>query len=154
MRWWLGSDSFAKHKCILSTEDELLREVTPNHNLPDDAVVEHGDDPRDACLGTPAAQPWYGPRTPPFAFWIGGSDALVDGRRLVDRFHSGREPHARLVHSKIIEEYEHLDVLWAMDAIEQVGQEVRQVLWSTMSDDARHMCRVPHGINLDLISSA
>ena len=154
MRWWLGSDSFAKHKCILSTEDEMLRERNDSTNIHDETVAEHGDDPRDACLGTPAPSPWYGPRTPPFAFWIGGSDALVDGRRLVDRFHSGREPHARLVHSKIIEEYEHLDVLWAMDAIEQVGQEVRQVIWTTMPEDARRICRAPRGVNLDMIDMA
>jgi pimeloyl-ACP methyl ester carboxylesterase len=154
MRWWLGRDSFAKHKCILSTEDELARETTTNTTLCDETVAEHGDDPRDACLGgTPAPNPWYGPRTPPFAFWIGGSDALVDGRRLVDRFHSGREPHARLVHYKIIEEYEHLDVLWAMDAIEQIGQEVRQVIWNTMSENARRLCRAPRGINLDMIEA-
>ncbi|CAG8364152.1 unnamed protein product [Penicillium salamii] len=149
MRWWLGSDSFAKHKCILSTEDELRRELAPNNTLPDETVTEHGDDPRDACLGSSAPSPWFGPGTPPFAFWIGGSDALVDGRRLVDRFHSGREPHARLVHSKIIEEYEHLDVLWAMDAIEQVGMEVRDVIWKTMPDDARHICRAPRGVDFD-----
>jgi hypothetical protein len=34
------------------------------------------------------------------------------------------KPHVSLVHSKVIEEYEHLDVLWAMDAIDQVGREV------------------------------
>jgi pimeloyl-ACP methyl ester carboxylesterase len=154
MRWWLGSESFAKHKCILSTEDELLRETTTNNTLCDDTVAEHGDDPRDPCLGPGAPKPWYGPGTPPFAFWIGGSDALVDGHRLVSRFHSGREPHARLVHSKIIEEYEHLDVLWAMDAIEQVGQEVRQVIWTTMPEDARQTCRAPHGVNLEMVDTA
>ncbi|CAI7661588.1 unnamed protein product [Penicillium bialowiezense] len=150
MRWWLGSDSFAKHKCILATEDELQREVTPNANLPDETVTEHGDDPSDAFLGSSAPNPWYGPGTPPFAFWIGGSDALVDGRRLVDRFHSGREPHARLVYSKIIEEYEHLDVLWAMDAIDKVGQEVKEVIWKTMPADARDVCRPPWGVDVDI----
>lgn len=149
MRWWLGSDSFAKHKCILATEDELRREATSTDSLPDETVVEYGDDPRDAFLGNPAPSPWYGPGTPPFAFWIGGSDALVDGRRLMDRFNSGREPNARLVHSKIIEEYEHLDVLWAMDAIDQVGQEVKDVIWKTMPADARNVCRVPRGVDED-----
>ncbi|CDM33117.1 Partial AB-hydrolase lipase domain [Penicillium roqueforti FM164] len=149
MRWWLGSDSFAKHKCILSTDNELLQEPNVNPHTRD-AVSEHGDDPRDACLG-PASSPWYGPRTPPFAFWIGGSDALVDGRRLLNRFQSGCEPHVSLVHSKIIEEYEHLDVLWAMDAIDQVGREVNKVIWTTMPDDARQICRTPRGLTLDMV---
>lgn len=150
MRWWLGSDSFAKHKCILSTDNELLQETNANPHMRD-PVSYHGDDPADACLGTPAPSPWYGPRTPPFAFWIGGSDALVDGRRLLNRFQSGREPHVSLVHSKIIEEYEHLDVLWAMDAIDQVGREVSQVIWTTVPDDARQICRTPRGLNLDMV---
>ncbi|KAJ6172493.1 hypothetical protein N7470_001560 [Penicillium chermesinum] len=76
---------------------------------------------------------------PPFAFWIGGSDELVDGRRLLRRFQDGFEPHVQLVHSKVIEGYEHIDVIWAMDAIEQVGVEVRQVIWNTMPDDAREL---------------
>ncbi|KAJ5520974.1 hypothetical protein N7463_001427 [Penicillium fimorum] len=150
MRWWLGSESFAKHQCILSTETELLHETNANPYIRN-AVSEHGDDPRDACLGSPAPIPWYGPKTPPFAFWIGGSDALVDGRRLLNRFQSGREPHVSLVHSKVIEEYEHLDVLWAMDAIEQVGREVNQVIWTSMPDDARRICRAPRGVNLDMV---
>ncbi|KAJ5531678.1 hypothetical protein N7527_005071 [Penicillium freii] len=150
MRWWLGSDSFAKHKCILSTDNELLQETNANPHTRD-PVSDHGDDPADACLGTPAPSPWYGPRTPPFAFWIGGSDALVDGRRLLNRFQSGREPHVSLVHSKIIEEYEHLDVLWAMDAIDQVGREVSRVIWTTVPDDARQICRTPRGLNLDMV---
>ncbi|KGO66500.1 hypothetical protein PITC_012180 [Penicillium italicum] len=150
MRWWLGSDGFAKHKCILSTDDELFQETNASPHMRD-SVSEHGDNPGDACLGTPAPSPWYGPRTPPFALWIGGSDALVDGRRLLNRFQSGREPHVSLVHSKVIEEYEHLDVLWAMDAIDQVGREVSQVIWTTVPDDARQICRTPRGLNLDMI---
>ncbi|KAJ5462361.1 hypothetical protein N7530_010566 [Penicillium desertorum] len=150
MRWWLGSDSFAKHKCILSTDSELLQETNAHLHMRD-PVSDHGDNPGDACLGSPAPSPWYGPRTPPFAFWIGGSDGLVDGRRLLNRFQSGHEPHVSLVHSKVIEEYEHLDVLWAIDAIDQVAKEVNQVIWTTMPDDARRICRVPRGLNLDMV---
>lgn len=153
MRWWLGSESFAKHKCILSTDEDLLCETDVNNTMCGDPVSEHGDDPADACLGNPTPSPWFGPRTPPFAFWIGGSDALVDGHRLLNRFQSGREPHVRLVHSKVIDGYEHLDVLWAMDAVEQVGNEVRQVIWTTMPEDARQVCRAPHGVNLNLVDT-
>jgi hypothetical protein len=48
-----------------------------------------------------------------------------------------------LVHSKVIPEYEHLDVIWAMDAVDQVFKEVREVLWKTCN--VREICRVPEG---------
>ena len=140
MRWWLGSESFAKHQCILASIDEC---AGVHENDPGLETGGDGDNPQDPCLGTQRDSAWFGPQTPPFALWIGGSDALVDGRRLLRRLQDGREPHVRVVHSKIIDEYEHLDVLWAMDAIQKVGQEVRQVLWTTMPEDARRVCRVP-----------
>ena len=49
----------------------------------------------------------------------------------------------RVCHSKVIEEYEHLDVIWAIDAEDQVFREVREVLWKTCH--ARDQCRVPKG---------
>ena len=67
----------------------------------------------------------------------------MDGRRLLRRFERGREPHVRIVHSKIIEEYEHLDVIWAMNVIEKVGREVKETLWRTC--DVRDRVRVPVG---------
>jgi hypothetical protein len=48
-----------------------------------------------------------------------------------------------VVHSKVIPEYEHLDVSWAMDTPEQVFKEVREVLWKTCN--VRDVCRVPKG---------
>lgn len=115
MRWWLGREGFAKHRCILGTK-------------------ETGDVMSDA---------WYDERVPPFALWVCGNDDLVDGRRLLQRFEEGREPHVRVVHSKVVDGYEHLDVIWAMDAVDQVFKEVREVLWNTC--DVRHACRVPSG---------
>jgi hypothetical protein len=84
---------------------------------------------------------WYNHQAPPFALWVCGEDDLVDGDKLLRRFERGREPHVKLVHSKVIPEYEHLDVIWAMDAPEQVFKEVREVLWKTCN--ARDVCRVP-----------
>jgi hypothetical protein len=49
-----------------------------------------------------------------------------------------------VVHSKTVDEYEHLDVIWAMDAKDQVFGEVREVLWKT-AGEARGVCRVPVG---------
>lgn len=149
MRWWLGSESFAKHKCILSTIEESICEARNDCHLHADVEAEHDEDnePQDPCLGSKRDSTWFRSQLPPFALWVAGSDGLVDGRRLLHRFQSGREPHVKLVYSKVIEEYEHLDVLWAMDAIEQVGKEVCQVLWDTMPEDARRVCRVPRGVN-------
>ncbi|KAF3391294.1 Sterol esterase 1 [Penicillium rolfsii] len=153
MRWWLGSDGFAKHKCILATEDQSASEADVDHHVQGEVGREHGDDPGDSCLPVPGDTAWFGPQVPPFALWVGGSDALVDGRRLLHRLEGGFEPHLRVVHSKVIEEYEHLDVLWAMDAIDQVGKEVRQVIWNTIPDDVRGICRVPRGISQSLLKT-
>lgn len=171
MRWWLGRECFAKQKCILATREEKTMEdkedeaedsnathATKSGESSDD---EHEKDVEDAQPGsnalnrnkhglqrrnTDAARyAWYGPNTPPFALWVCGSDDLVDGRRLLRRFERGREPFVDVVHSKIIEGYEHLDVIWAMDAIEKVGKEVREVLWKTAPEEARKVCRTPKG---------
>ncbi|KAJ4345355.1 uncharacterized protein N0V89_011485 [Didymosphaeria variabile] len=160
MRWWLGRECFAKQKCILATREE--KNIEDREDAQEDEERERSDDSSsddeedepgagvDAtqlrrCDVNRAKYAWYGPQTPPFAFWVCGNDALVDGRRLLRRFERGREPHVDLVHSKIIEGYEHLDVIWAMDAIEKVGKEVREVIWKTADEEARYVCRTPRG---------
>jgi hypothetical protein len=135
MRWWMGQDGFIKRKSILSTKEGGKQEEEDNRY--------------DSGLGSDedrGSKAWYGPGVPPFALWIAGSDGLVDGRRLLRRLQNGREPHVRVVHSKIINEYEHLDIIWAMDSIDQVGREIRDVVWQTMPDNARSACRIPKGI--------
>jgi pimeloyl-ACP methyl ester carboxylesterase len=129
IRWWLGRGGFATQKCILSTREQMEREDA------DDQQLVEGDDE--------APGEWFDNQTPPFALWIPGKDDLVDGRRLLRRFESGREPHVQVVHTRMIEEYAHLDVLWAMDSIEKVGREVREVIWQTAPEAARAVCRTP-----------
>jgi len=153
MRWWLGRECFAKHKCILATKEEGIHEDmeddmdgyyhrgrTREEQKKDDnkggAHSKHGKKPKGSTA-------WYNNQAPPFAFWVAGSDDLVDGRRLLRRFERGREPHVKVVHSKIIEEYEHLDVIWAIDSVEKVGREVRDVLWKTCN--VRDQVRIPQG---------
>lgn len=140
MRWWLGRECFAKHRCILATREEWQKE-----EVEDEAEEERREDAmsQDSERGKSA---WYDEHVPPFALWVGGRDELVDGRRLLRRFERGREPHVKLVYSKIIEEYEHLDVLWAIDAMEQVGKEVGRVLSQTMPQSARAICRKIKGV--------
>ena len=137
IRWWLGRDSFSIQKCILATRETCLLEME------EDLRAEQGLN-QDSTIRTDTA--WYGPQTPPMALWIGGSDDLVDGRRLLRRLQNGREPHVQVVHAKVIEDYEHLDVLWAMDVVDQVGKEICRVVWDTVSEDVKGGCRVPRGV--------
>ncbi|KAF2831032.1 alpha/beta-hydrolase [Ophiobolus disseminans] len=168
MRWWLGRECFAKQKCILATreektmedkedekEDHSARHALSSGDNSDDESPDDSQPGKDALNrnthglqrrnSANARHAWYGPDTPPFALWVCGADDLVDGRRLLRRFERGREPFVDVVHSKIIEGYEHLDVIWAMDAIEKVGKEVREVLWKTAPEEARKICRTPKG---------
>lgn len=158
MRWWLGRECFAKHKCILQTKEEWKAEEREDRET-DGPLGNVAERPlsRDSGINEkPSAlqrqQPkrklkgstaWYNAQAPPFALWVAGNDDLVDGRRLLKRFERGREPHVRIVHSKVIPEYEHLDVIWAMDAVDQIFGELREVLWKTCN--VRDQCRVPTG---------
>ncbi|KAH7410914.1 Alpha/Beta hydrolase protein [Cadophora sp. MPI-SDFR-AT-0126] len=160
MRWWLGRECFAKQKCILATREEGHAE-----DAEDEMEDYYNRSEQQGESSQPADRPshfhrshevrknharrpkgstaWYNEQVPPFALWVTGSDDLVDGRRLLRRFERGREPHVRVVHSNVIEEYEHLDVIWAMDCIEKVGKELKEVLWKTC--DVRDKVRVPQG---------
>ncbi|KAK4111955.1 alpha/beta-hydrolase [Canariomyces notabilis] len=158
MRWWLGRECFAKQKCILATKEEWRAEEREDHEQerrryilaaanPDFEGQGDGENPvhdaethRKRPKGSTA---WYNNQAPPFALWVCGNDCLVDGDKLLRRFERGREPHVSVVHTKVIPEYEHLDVIWAMDAVDKVFKEVREVLWKTC--DARDICRVPRG---------
>ncbi|EXJ78225.1 hypothetical protein A1O3_09386 [Capronia epimyces CBS 606.96] len=140
MRWWLGRECFANHRCVLATREEGQMEDVEDESeeeQKEETMAHRQDRGRTA---------WYDERVPPMALWVAGSDDLVDGRRLLRRFARGREPYVNIVHSKVIEEYEHLDVIWALDAVEQVGKEVRDVLWKTMSEEAKTACRKISGV--------
>ena len=171
MRWWLGRECFAKHKCILSTKEELhaedredsqtdgplarpgelqesglldrlqnrFRKITQGQAAQDHPRHHHHHHKRHPKGSTA----WYNEQVPPFALWVAGNDALVDGEKLLHRFENGREPYVQVVHKKVIREYEHLDVIWAMDAVDQVFSEIRETLWKTCN--VRDQCRVPKG---------
>ena len=151
MRWWLGRECFASQKCILATREE--GKIEDEEDEEDEDYYTHSTEHSTERMLDRQSHPnqpqpdhgraWFDEHVPPFALWVAGSDELVDGRRLLRRFERGREPHVRVVHSKIIEEYEHLDVLWAIDSVEKVASEVREVLWKTVPEDLRARCRVP-----------
>ncbi|KAL2204972.1 alpha/beta-hydrolase [Sarocladium strictum] len=145
MRWWLGRECFANHKCILATKEAVKEEEREEEQIDDrhKGKRRHGDT-SEGERQSPGQKAWYNSQAPPFALWVCGKDDLVDGAKLVRRLRSGREPYVDVVHSKTVDEYEHLDVIWAMDAKDQVFGEVREVLWKT-AGDARGVCRVPVG---------
>jgi len=130
MKWWQGRRCFAKQKCVLATREEGQIE-----DVEDEEEQERREDAMSRKYNW-AKTAWYDEHVPPMALWVAGSDESVDGRRLQRRLERGGEAFVKVVHSKVIE-YEHLDVLWAMDTIEQVGKEARQVLWKTMPDETR-----------------
>jgi pimeloyl-ACP methyl ester carboxylesterase len=138
MRWWLGKSGFAKNGCILASAAEAEAEAKV-----DKEMDVYRDDSPIQLPHQHQIRAWYDHRAPPMAFWAAGRDELVDGRRLINRFERGREPHVGIVHSELIEEYEHLDVIWSMDVIERVGKGVRDTLWKTC--DVRDKVRVPKG---------
>jgi pimeloyl-ACP methyl ester carboxylesterase len=157
MRWWLGRECFAKQKCILATREEAHQEDAEDemedyyhHAKKSSAEAPPGESGHRSAEVKSKQQKkakgstaWYNEQVPPFALWVCGADDLVDGRRLLRRFERGREPNIRVVHSSVIEGYEHLDVIWAMDSIEKVGSQVKEVLWKTC--DVRDQVRVPKG---------
>jgi pimeloyl-ACP methyl ester carboxylesterase len=148
MRWWLGRECFAKQRCILSTKAEIRMEDQEDAEA--DARLQERD---EESPNTPSDNgnssedyggfAWYDEHVPPFAIWVAGDDDLVDGKRLLRRFQRGREPHVRVVHEKIIPGYEHLDVIWAIDMIEQVGREVLESIWKTLPQQYRGKVGVP-----------
>lgn len=150
MRWWLGRDCFAKQKCILSTrregeledeedeEEDYSTSQHPKHSTED--LSCHEEDHHHKERGRYS---WYDEKAPPMAFWVGGNDHLVNGRRLLRRFERGREPHVDVVFKKVIDTYEHLDVIWAIDAIEKVGRDMKKVIWQTVSAEDKALCRTP-----------
>jgi pimeloyl-ACP methyl ester carboxylesterase len=138
------------HQSAPDAREQIAR--TAAHSSPSPPLESQADHPlgqhgmsRSSHTDKPTRKPskrgstaWYPRSTPPLALWICGSDDLVDGRRLLRRFKRGREPNVRLVHASVIEEYEHLDVIWAIDAIEKVGREVRDVVWRCVPADVRN----------------
>ncbi|KAK3942756.1 sterol esterase 2 [Diplogelasinospora grovesii] len=170
MRWWLGRECFAKHKCILATKEEWRAEEREDRLFEqnersdksgkedEDKILEKADRDMHSSKDVQKSEheaavmnkrrpkgstAWYNHQAPPFALWVCGNDRLVDGDKLLRRFQRGREPHVNVVHSKVLPEYEHLDVIWAMDAVDQVFKEIREVLWKTCN--VRDSVRVPRG---------
>jgi len=122
MRWWLGRECFARHRCVLATREQSEAEG-PSYPTANPSDGRKGGD-----------GPWFDSHFPKLAMWVAGNDELVDGRQLIRRFEEGTEPEAQLVYAKVIDEYEHLDIVWALDAKSQVFEEVAGVVWDCVED--------------------
>src|SRR5690606_3482052 len=151
MRWWLGRECFATKKCILGTqhhdvdpmEDEQQRkerqargEHTPKAETDRKKMASYFSTTAKPIAPSPPEtpggdRPWFPKSFPPLAMWVAGADTLVNGFALLDRFKSGREPNVEVVKGEVIDEYEHLDGLWAIDAIDKVGRGVAESIWKT-----------------------
>jgi len=160
MRWWIGRDGFVKQQCILNTREESLLEAE------DDAILSkyrrssldlsgkikslspEGQQQYDAALSRVESNPWFDSRAPPIAMWVAECDELVDGPRLLRRFQHGREPHVNVVHAEIVEDYEHLDVIWAVDVVDRVGKRVMEVIWDAVDEDVKSQFVVPKSANV------
>jgi pimeloyl-ACP methyl ester carboxylesterase len=139
MRWWLGRECFARQRCILSTKDEL--EIEDHEDLREEHADADESPDRSTSREDLERYAWYDHNVPPFAVWVAGSDDLVDGQRLLRRFRRGREPHVKVVHEKVIPGYEHLDVIWAVDVVEQVGREALRCIAETMPEECKGVVR-------------
>lgn len=154
LQWWLGG--FAKHKCILSTqtekqerEEEEAQEIERRGERDNSNIETEASEASPFLSNSPdqvGGSAWYDDRCPPLALWIAGNDDLVDGPRLLRRFAKGKEPSVDLIHAEVIEEYGHLDVIWAMDVVEKIFVELKEVLWRCVEDDVRDGVVVPRGL--------
>lgn len=78
---------------------------------------------------------WYDDNdTPPIKLFIGGKDRLVDGALLIDHLRN-HEPTFSNYEYDIINEYAHLDVLWADDVIEKIGNPMLDFLNRVHNED-------------------
>lgn len=78
--------------------------------------------------------PWFTrEHFPPLAFWTCGQDQLVNGSKFTERIRT-REKGVTVVHQECIDEYSHLDILWAMDSVDRVAKKVKEVLWACASN--------------------
>ena len=62
----------------------------------------------------------------PLAVFYGGKDEIINGKLFIDHVKSNEG--VGLVYEEVIEEYEHLDLLWARDIEERVFEKILKIL--------------------------
>ncbi|KAL8280822.1 hypothetical protein RQP46_006826 [Phenoliferia psychrophenolica] len=84
----------------------------------------------NCMFDTRVTEPWFTPSFPPLAIFYGTLDYLVLGRPLVERIRSN-EPDVKLVKAVALENYEHLDMLLGVNAVEDCYLAIREVIEQT-----------------------
>lgn len=125
MTWWVchwREDSF---------RNQLVSRTTFKKDLNGKVVDEPEYNVDDSKTLFPYKTSWFGGgRVVPMVIFNGTKDNLVDGKRLNSHMET-YEPGYKLGENLFIyniEGYSHLDVVWANDTIETVGQEVIEKL--------------------------
>ncbi|KAH8921157.1 alpha/beta-hydrolase [Atractiella rhizophila] len=72
-------------------------------------------------------EPWWDHNFPPLMIAYGKLDTLVLGEPLVQRIKE-REPDVRLVKVVALENYDHLDLTWSVDAVERVFVHIKDTI--------------------------
>jgi lysosomal acid lipase/cholesteryl ester hydrolase len=70
----------------------------------------------NCIFDTSIQEPWFPQSFPPLAIYYGTLDYLVLGKPLVQRIRDN-EPNVRLVKAVALENYEHLDMVWGVNAV-------------------------------------
>ncbi|EER36978.1 triacylglycerol lipase [Histoplasma capsulatum H143] len=112
----------------------LVTRVLYEANFPKLALIGHSQGAAETFLSlSKHIQPSLGSQ---ISIFCALSPAAYSGP-LLKKFYLKfmREPYVRVVHSRVIEEYEHLDVIWAINSIEKVGTEVKSVIWDAHNRD-------------------
>lgn len=79
---------------------------------------------------TESADPWFPASFPPLAIFYGTLDTLVLGKPLVTRIRE-RETNVRLVKVVALENYEHLDMIWGVNAIPECFVGIKEFIEET-----------------------
>lgn len=82
---------------------------------------------KDFSYGMPVIKdpgPWFDNEGPDLLVVVGGRDDLVDGRLFVKRLQDLESGMKGKWKSIVVPEYSHLDVLWADDVLERIGDDL------------------------------
>ena len=79
---------------------------------------------------TETREPWFPASFPPLAIFYGLDDTLVLGRPLVERIRQ-HEPNVELLHVSALENTQHNDTIWGVNAPVEVFADVKKVIEAT-----------------------
>ncbi|KAE8228429.1 hypothetical protein CF326_g6637 [Tilletia indica] len=89
------------------------------------------------CIFDPRiTQPWFPSTFPPHSIWYGNIDLLVLGKPLVERIQRF-EKNVRMIHAVELEGYEHLDMIFGVDAYRTIFPGILDTIVSTMDGAVR-----------------